>query len=274
MQGKSQSARKVLTYLLSLEEGKNEFFLAMAKVLIPDYEAMEIVVDKKRLQDELLLLQFYRDEKTYRSLVEMISLIGLLNRDQSVAMREIISGYEVIFKKQPSSKEVVSLLIIYALISNRNVKETLIDYNREIDDKANIIEFQRAKASQIISLESEDFRKSVFSEFYKSKELIDSEILKLKNIEEIYLNEEIIELSDSKKIIMDFLMKIRNFKVNRHFYSDSVDPYALIKLEEGMELKFPILGYIKIKSKTLEQDVLLIELEGKSRNYSFRFKKK
>ena len=69
-------------------------------------------------------------------------------------------------------------------------------------------------------------------------------------------------------------MKIRNFKVNRHFYSDSVDPYALIKLEEGMELKFPVLGYIKIKSKTLEQDVLLIELEGKSRNYSFRFKKK
>lgn len=274
MQGKSQSARKVLTYLLSLEEGKNEFFLAMAKALIPDYEAMEIVVDKKRLQDELILLQFYRDEKTYRSLVEMISLIGLLNRDQNVAMREIISGYEVIFKKQPSSKEVVSLLIIYALISNRNVKETLIDYNREIDDKANIIEFQRAKASQIISLESEDFRKSVFSEFYKSKELIDSEILKLKNIEEIYLNEEIIELSDSKKIIMDFLMKIRNFKVNRHFYSDYVDPYTLIKLEEGMELKFPILGYIKIKSKTLEQDILLIELEGRSRNYSFRFKKK
>ena len=71
----------------------------------------------------------------------------------------------------------------------------------------------------------------------------------------------------------EYIVKLRQYKINKKVYDKNSDPRYLINLNEGDTCNDPIFNQIKIVSKNFNNNILNINIKSKSGLYVLKFKK-
>ena len=71
----------------------------------------------------------------------------------------------------------------------------------------------------------------------------------------------------------EYIVKLRQYKINKKVYDKNSDPRYLINLNEGDTYNDPIFNQIKIISKNFNNNILNINIKSKSGLYVLKFKK-
>lgn len=288
------------------DELKN-LIIINTKCLVDDGKQRYVYIDNNRLKDELIYYNFYSQKPDYDDILNILLPLILANTNVQKSEDEVVSliqKYVKYLKKEGNLFEYILGAVIYnalihILIDNKNIeyeallqslKEKLIGFSIELE-KLSMIKFQMARINAIQLIDN-------YMD-YKIEDYEDGKIIKnvLNTIYDIYIEERDVNnigvMSIKKSILsilgeeatlnidnIDFIeqmsyyiIKLRNYNINKKTYNLSSDPRNLIKYNEGDIVSDAILNKISIESKDLKDNILHINVKSKSGNYKFRFKK-
>lgn len=289
------------------DNGLKALIVINTKCLIDDKTQRYVYVDNNRLKDELIYYNFYGIKPEYDDILNILLPLILANTNIKKSEDEVvglIQKYVKYLKKENYLFEYILGAVIYnslihILIDNKNIeyndllqslKEKIIGFSIELE-KTNMIKFQMARISAIqtidnyIDMKISDYEdgkiitnllNAIYDIYIEEREENNQGILSIKKSilsilgEDPDLNIDNIDFIES---MSHYIVKIRNYMINKKLYNLNSDPRSLIKYNEDDIVLDPILNKISIISKYLNDNILYIKIKAKSGEYNFKFKK-
>ena len=289
------------------DNGLKGLIVINTKCLIDDKTQRYVYVDNNRLKDELIYYNFYGVKPEYDDILNILLPLILANTNIKKSEDEVvglIQKYVKYLKKENYLFEYILGAVIYnslmhTLIDNKNIeyndllqglKEKIIGFSIELE-KTNMIKFQMARISAIqtidnyIDMKIHDYEDGkiiinllnvIYDIYIEEREENNQGILSIKKSilsilgEDPDLNIDNIDFIES---MSHYIVKIRNYMINKKLYNLNSDPRSLIKYNEDDIVLDPILNKISIISKYLNDNILYIKIKAKSGEYNFKFKK-
>ncbi len=289
------------------DNGLKGLIVINTKCLIDDKTQRYVYVDNNRLKDELIYYNFYGIKPEYDDILNILLPLILANTNIKKSEDEVvglIQKYVKYLKKDNYLFEYILGAVIYnslmhTLIDNKNIeyndllqglKEKIIGFSIELE-KTNMIKFQMARISAIqtidnyIDMKIRDYEdgkiitnllNAIYDIYIEEREENNQGILSIKKSilsilgEDPDLNIDNIDFIES---MSHYIVKIRNYMINKKLYNLNSDPRSLIKYNEDDIVLDPILNKISIISKYLNDNILYIKIKAKSGEYNFKFKK-
>lgn len=289
------------------DNGLKGLIVINTKCLIDDKTQRYVYVDNNRLKDELIYYNFYGIKPEYDDILNILLPLILANTNIKKSEDEVvglIQKYVKYLKKDNYLFEYILGAVIYnslmhTLIDNKNIeyndllqglKEKIIGFSIELE-KTNMIKFQMARISAIQTIDNyidmkildyEDGKiitnllNAIYDIYIEEREENNQGILSIKKSilsilgEDPDLNIDNIDFIES---MSHYIVKIRNYMINKKLYNLNSDPRSLIKYNEDDIVLDPILNKISIMSKYLNDNILYIKIKAKSGEYNFKFKK-
>lgn len=289
------------------DNGLKGLIVINTKCLIDDKTQRYVYVDNNRLKDELIYYNFYGIKPEYDDILNILLPLILANTNIKKSEDEVvglIQKYVKYLKKENYLFEYILGAVIYnslihILIDNKNIeyndllqslKEKIIGFSIELE-KTNMIKFQMARISAIqtidnyIDMKISDYEdgkiitnllNAIYDIYIEEREENNQGILSIKKSilsilgEDPDLNIDNIDFIES---MSHYIVKIRNYMINKKLYNLNSDPRSLIKYNEDDIVLDPILNKISIISKYLNDNILYIKIKAKSGEYNFKFKK-
>lgn len=289
------------------DNGLKGLIVINTKCLIDDKTQRYVYVDNNRLKDELIYYNFYGIKPEYDDILNILLPLILANTNIKKSEDEVvglIQKYVKYLKKENYLFEYILGAVIYnslihTLIDNKNIeyndllqslKEKIIGFSIELE-KTNMIKFQMARISAIqtidnyIDMKISDYEdgkiitnllNAIYDIYIEEREENNQGILSIKKSilsilgEDPDLNIDNIDFIES---MSHYIVKIRNYMINKKLYNLNSDPRSLIKYNEDDIVLDPILNKISIISKYLNDNILYIKIKAKSGEYNFKFKK-
>lgn len=289
------------------DNGLKGLIVINTKCLIDDKTQRYVYVDNNRLKDELIYYNFYGIKPEYDDILNILLPLILANTNIKKSEDEVvglIQKYMKYLKKDNYLFEYILGAVIYnslmhTLIDNKNIeyndllqglKEKIIGFSIELE-KTNMIKFQMARISAIqiidnyIDMKIRDYEdgkiitnllNAIYDIYIEEREENNQGILSIKKSilsilgEDPDLNIDNIDFIES---MSHYIVKIRNYMINKKLYNLNSDPRSLIKYNEDDIVLDPILNKISIISKYLNDNILYIKIKAKSGEYNFKFKK-
>lgn len=289
------------------DNGLKGLIVINTKCLIDDKTQRYVYVDNNRLKDELIYYNFYGIKPEYDDILNILLPLILANTNIKKSEDEVvglIQKYVKYLKKDNYLFEYILGAVIYnslmhTLIDNKNIeyndllqglKEKIIGFSIELE-KTNMIKFQMARISAIqtidnyIDMKIRDYEdgkiitnllNAIYDIYIEEREENNQGILSIKKSilstlgEDPDLNIDNIDFIES---MSHYIVKIRNYMINKKLYNLNSDPRSLIKYNEDDIVLDPILNKISIMSKYLNDNILYIKIKAKSGEYNFKFKK-
>lgn len=273
--------------------------------MVDDKTQRYVFIDNNRLKDEIIYHRYYGQTLKSNSFLSILLplILSNINKEKSeIECISLIKKYVNILNREDEVFDYIFSSIIYNSVLNdlikdknleyedllQNIKVRIIENNfSETMEKKDIIKFQIKRIDLIKKIDN-----------YINKELDESDNL-LNNIFKvlysIYIEEiEFIDfdINNVKKSILsvlgttfnndntdfilsmaNYIIKIRNYNINKTIYNQKSDPRYLISLNEGDEKIDPIFGKVKVEFKSLYNNTLHIKLKSKSGIYDMKFLK-
>lgn len=289
------------------DNGLKGLIVINTKCLIDDKTQRYVYVDNNRLKDELIYYNFYGIKPEYDDILNILLPLILANTNIKKSEDEVvglIQKYVKYLKKDNYLFEYILGAVIYnslmhTLIDNKNIeyndllqglKEKIIGFSIELE-KTNMIKFQMARISAIqtidnyIGMKIRDYEdgkiitnllNAIYDIYIEEREENNQGILSIKKSilsilgEDPDLNIDNIDFIES---MSHYIVKIRNYMINKKLYNLNSDPRSLIKYNEDDIVLDPVLNKISIISKYLNDNILYIKIKAKSGEYNFKFKK-
>lgn len=289
------------------DNGLKGLIVINTKCLIDDKTQRYVYVDNNRLKDELIYYNFYGIKPEYDDILNILLPLILANTNIKKSEDEVvglIQKYVKYLKKDNYLFEYILGAVIYnslmhTLIDNKNIeyndllqglKEKIIGFSIELE-KTNMIKFQMARISAIqtidnyIDMKIRDYEdgkiitnllNAIYDIYIEERKENNQGILSIKKSilsilgEDPDLNIDNIDFIES---MSHYIVKIRNYMINKKLYNLNSDPRSLIKYNEDDIVLDPILNKISIISKYLNDNILYIKIKAKSGEYNFKFKK-
>ncbi|WP_297132103.1 hypothetical protein [Terrisporobacter sp.] len=289
------------------DNGLKGLIVINTKCLIDDKTQRYVYIDNNRLRDELIYYNFYGIKPEYDDILNILLPLILANTNIKKSEDEVvglIQKYVKYLKKENYLFEYIIGAVIYNalihnLIDNKNIeyndllqglKEKIIGFSIELE-KTNMIKFQMARISAIqtidnyIDMKIHDYEdgkiiinllNAIYDIYIEERMENNQGILSIKKSilsilgEEVNLNIDNIDFIES---MSHYIVKIRNYMINKKLYNLNSDPRSLIKYNKNDIVLDPILNKINIISKELKDNILYIKIKAKSGEYNFMFKK-
>ena len=266
------------------------------KCLVDDNIQRRVYIDNKRLRDELIYYKFYGERPNYNNILNL-----LLPEDEVL---ELIQKYVKYFKKEEYLFEYILSSVLYNSIIHNIIEDNTIEYKDLLQkikeqiigftiplDKASTIKFHMARINAIqqidkyIDLKVQDYDDEkilgsllniLYDIYIEDREVKDfgSKSIK-KSILSILGDDENHNIDNIDFILSmsEYIVKLRQYKINKKVYDKNSDPRYLINLNEGDTYNDPIFNQIKIISKNFNNNILNINIKSKSGLYVLKFKK-
>ncbi len=289
------------------DNGLKGLIVINTKCLIDDKTQRYVYIDNNRLRDELIYYNFYGIKPEYDDILNILLPLILAHTNIKKSEDEVvglIQKYVKYLKKENYLFEYIIGAVIYNalihnLIDNKNIeyndllqglKEKIIGFSIELE-KTNMIKFQMARISAIqtidnyIDMKIHDYEdgkiiinllNAIYDIYIEERMENNQGILSIKKSilsilgEEVNLNIDNIDFIES---MSHYIVKIRNYMINKKLYNLNSDPRSLIKYNKNDIVLDPILNKINIISKELKDNILYIKIKAKSGEYNFMFKK-
>lgn len=261
-------------YAHLLKSNQRSILLAVSRCLVPDRQNMRVVLDDRRFADELKLMKYYTNIKENRSLLSCIAPIAFTNNDVNEIMVQSLKAFKILTGIEADIMQRISLFVVINDMKDADMKQALISYDIDTQDKSSIIEFQKTKIKAIISLDKKDYKSEMLKNLYDNDQVLQNDLMILQELKSVMspdtaFNDEDLNVLERK--MTDYIMDIRNFKINRNLYNEQVNPLDLIKYDINENIYIPILGNISILGKELDGKILKMKIEARSGTYDFKF---
>ena len=289
------------------DKNLKDLIVINTKCLVDDKVQRSVYIDNKRLKDELIYYKFYGGIPNYNNILNILLPVIISNtktKKSKNEVNELIQRYVKYLKKEEYLFEYIlaSILynsIIHNIIEDRNIdykdllqkiKEQIIGFTISLD-KSNTIKFQMARINAIqqidkyIELKVQDYDDEkilgsllniLYDIYIEDREVKDfgSKSIK-KSILSILGDDENHNIDNIDFILSmsEYIVKLRQYKINKKVYDKNSDPRYLINLNEGDVYNDPIFNQIKIISKNFNNNILNINIKSKSGLYVLKFKK-
>src|SRR5699024_1940314 len=289
------------------DKNLKDLIVINTKCLVDDKVQRSVYIDNKRLKDELIYYKFYGGIHNYNNILNILLPVIVSNTNIKKSENEVIEliqRYVKYLKKEEYLFEYIlaSILynsIIHNIIEDRNIdykdllqkiKEQIIGFTISLD-KSNTIKFQMARINAIqqidkyIELKVQDYDDEkilgsllniLYDIYIEDREVKDfgSKSIK-KSILSILGDDENHNIDNIDFILSmsEYIVKLRQYKINKKVYDKNSDPRYLINLNEGDVYNDPIFNQIKIISKNFNNNILNINIKSKSGLYVLKFKK-
>ena len=289
------------------DKNLKDLIVINTKCLVDDKVQRSVYIDNKRLKDELIYYKFYGGIPNYNNILNILLPVIISNTNIKKSENEVIEliqRYVKYLKKEEYLFEYIlaSILynsIIHNIIEDRNIdykdllqkiKEQIIGFTISLD-KSNTIKFQMARINAIqqidkyieLKVQEIDIRiilgsllNILYDIYIEDREVKDfgSKSIK-KSILSILGDDENHNIDNIDFILSmsEYIVKLRQYKINKKVYDKNSDPRYLINLNEGDVYNDPIFNQIKIISKNFNNNILNINIKSKSGLYVLKFKK-
>lgn len=255
-----------------LQSNKRQMAMAICRCLMPDSRAMIVRSDRNRLKDELVFMRYYGLEENNKSLIAAITPIVLVNRNPEVILEEMSFLFTQVNGKEPSYYEKILLYLLMQRLTEGEAKAAVLAWNPTITEKEQIIAFQKAKIKILMELDKKDISLLVIEGLYCEQSLMEQEKDLLDQLStRPPAGKE--DLPNPNPKLLEFFSDVRNYRLTRYPYKDQGNPMAVIEMIEGKTYRLPPLGEVKIAKKTLIENVLTVDVIGRTENYTFRYRK-
>lgn len=282
-----------------------DMLIIITKSLIDDSSQRCVKIDDNRLRDELIYYKFYGEKLNDLNIINILLPIIISNTNIHRSEEEVLKAikyYTLYNKKEEYLNEYIlsSLIyntVIHSIIDNKNIEYKDLMQNIKVRviefipnlEKSKIIKFEmsRIKTIQVIDKQIDlnkyeysnteivvNLLNSIYDVYVEDRKTnidgIDSIKKSILSMLSFELNSNI-ENIDFIKSMSEYIVKLRQYKINKPQYSTKSDPRSLIGLDVGDVKQDPILNNIKIVSKDFVNNVLKIEVISKSGNHCFKF---
>ncbi|MEG0050934.1 MAG: hypothetical protein RR712_02045 [Terrisporobacter sp.] len=289
------------------DNGLKNLIIINTKCLVDDKTQRYVYIDNNRLKDELRYYNFYATKPCYDDMLNILLPLILANTNIQKGEDEVVSliqKYVKYFKKEDNLFEYIlgSVLyntLIHTLLDNKSIeygdllqclKEKIIVFSIELE-KIYMIKFQMARINTIqlidsyIDLKIENYEDGkiiknllniIYDIYIEERNVSNNGVLSIKKSILSILGEETnlnIDNIDFIEQMSYYIIKIRNYNINKKTYNLSSDPRNLIKYNSGDTVSDAILNKINIESKELRDNILYIKIKSKSGEYDFKFRK-
>lgn len=261
-------------YIHLLKSNQRNILLAISRCLVPDRDNMRVILDEARFSDELRLMKYYTNIQKNRSLLSCIAPIAFTNSNINEIIVQSSKAFKILTGHETDTVQKISMFVLLNDLKDADIKQELINFDKDIPDKKDIIEFQKAKIKMIISLDKKDYINEIFENLYQQDDIRENDLelfqeLKAGMSEDMASDDEELNIFDRK--MLDYIIDIRNFKITRSLYNEQVKPLDLIKHEKNDSFYIPVLGNVSVLDKVLEDNILKISIKAKSGVYDFKF---
>ena len=274
------------------------------KCLVDDNIQRRVYIDNKRLRDELIYYKFYGERPNYNNILNLLLPVIISNtniKKSEDEVLELIQKYVKYFKKEEYLFEYILSSVLYNSIIHNIIEDNTIEYKDLLQkikeqiigftiplDKASTIKFHMARINAIqqidkyIDLKVQDYDDEkilgsllniLYDIYIEDREVKD---FGSKSIKKAFINDIVEILPDNIDFILsmsEYIVKLRQYKINKKVYDKNSDPRYLINLNEGDTYNDPIFNKIKIISKNFNNNILNINIKSKSGLYVLKFKK-
>lgn len=279
--------------------------LVNTKCLIDDFKQRYLYVDNNRLRDELRYYKFYGVDYAGENLLNIFLPVILGNNAGEKCDKElieIVKKYMMYFKIESKYSEYLIASLIYSEVVHFLLKNPSVEYEEIMDmikervislnidmEKSDVVKFQMYRISLIKMIdEYKDGRRissndicsglldAIFDIYVEDREE-SSDINSIKKVLFSLLGQSAsteIENIDFVNSMADYTVKLKKYKINKKDYKAKANPVEIIALNEGESIQDPILNKLTVKSKSINGNLLKINVVSKSGEYCFRFLKK
>lgn len=289
------------------DKNLKDLIVINTKCLVDDKVQRSVYIDNKRLKDELIYYKFYGGIPNYNNILNILLPVIISNTNIKKSENEVIEliqRYVKYLKKEEYLFEYILASILYNSIIHNIIEDRNIDYKDLLQkikeqiirftislDKSNTIKFQMARINAIqqidkyIELKVQDYDDEkilgsllniLYDIYIEDREVKDfgSKSIK-KSILSILGDDENHNIDNIDFILSmsEYIVKLRQYKINKKVYDKNSDPRYLINLNEGDVYNDPIFNQIKIISKNFNNNILNINIKSKSGLYVLQFKK-
>ena len=289
------------------DKNLKDLIVINTKCLVDDKVQRSVYIDNKRLKDELIYYKFYGGIPNYNNILNILLPVIVSNTNIKKSENEVIEliqRYVKYLKKEEYLFEYILASILYNSIIHNIIEDRNIDYKDLLQkikeqiirftislDKSNTIKFQMARINAIqqidkyIELKVQDYDDEkilgsllniLYDIYIEDREVKDfgSKSIK-KSILSILGDDENHNIDNIDFILAmsEYIVKLRQYKINKKVYDKNSDPRYLINLNEGDVYNDPIFNQIKIISKNFNNNILNINIKSKSGLYVLKFKK-
>lgn len=289
------------------DKNLKDLIVINTKCLVDDKVQRSVYIDNKRLKDELIYYKFYGGIPNYNNILNILLPVIISNTNIKKSENEVIEliqRYVKYLKKEEYLFEYILASILYNSIIHNIIEDRNIDYKDLLQkikeqiirftislDKSNTIKFQMARINAIqqidkyIELKVQDYDDEkilgsllniLYDIYIEDREVKDfgSKSIK-KSILSILGDDENHNIDNIDFILSmsEYIVKLRQYKINKKVYDKNSDPRYLINLNEGDVYNDPIFNQIKIISKNFNNNILNINIKSKSGLYVLKFKK-
>ena len=262
------------------------------KCLVDDNIQRRVYIDNKRLRDELIYYKFYGERPNYNNILNLLLPVIISNtniKKSEDEVLELIQKYVKYFKKEEYLFEYILSSVLYNSIIHNIIEDNTIEYKDLLQkikeqiigftiplDKASTIKFHMARINAIQQIDKYIDLKVLYDIYIEDREVKDfgSKSIK-KSILSILGDDENHNIDNIDFILSmsEYIVKLRQYKINKKVYDKNSDPRYLINLNEGDTYNDPIFNQIKIISKNFNNNILNINIKSKSGLYVLKFKK-
>ena len=261
------------------------------KCLVDDNIQRRVYIDNKRLRDELIYYKFYGERPNYNNILNLLLPVIISNtniKKSEDEVLELIQKYVKYFKKEEYLFEYILSSVLYNSIIHNIIEDNTIEYKDLLQKiKEQIIGFTNAiqQIDKYIYLKVQDYDDEkilgsllniLYDIYIEDREVKDfgSKSIK-KSILSILGDDENHNIDNIDFILSmsEYIVKLRQYKINKKVYDKNSDPRYLINLNEGDTYNDPIFNQIKIISKNFNNNILNINIKSKSGLYVLKFKK-
>ena len=264
------------------------------KCLVDDNIQRRVYIDNKRLRDELIYYKFYGERPNYNNIFNLLLPVIISNtniKKSEDEVLELIQKYVKYFKKEEYLFEYILSSVLYNSIIHNIIEDNTIEYKDLLQkikeqiigftislDKASTIKFHMARINAIqqidkyIDLKVQDYDDEkilgsllniLYDIYIEDREVKDfgSKSIK-KSILSILGDDENHNIDNIDFILSmsEYIVKLRQYKINKKVYDKNSDPRYLINLNEGDTYNDPIFNQIKIISKNFNNNILNINI--------------
>ena len=275
------------------------------KCLIDDFKQRYLYIDNNRLRDELRYYKFYGAEYNKENLLNIFLPVILGNNDGEKCDRELIElvkKYVMYFKIDKKYSEYLIATLIYSELVHLLIKNPIVEYEEIMDsikerlislnidmEKSEVVKFQMYRISLIKMIDdykdgkrdsSDDICSGLLDaifDIYVEDRDESTDINSIKKVLFSLLGQSAsteIENIDFVNSMADYTVKLKKYKINKKEYNAKANPLEIIALNEGDSIQDPILNKLTVKSKSINGNLLKINVVSKSGEYCFRFLKK
>ena len=234
------------------------------KCLVDDNIQRRVYIDNKRLRDELIYYKFYGERPNYNNILNLLLPVIISNtniKKSEDEVLELIQKYVKYFKKEEYLFEYILSSVLYNSIIHNIIEDNTIEYKDLLQkikeqiigftislDKASTIKFHMARINAIqqidkyIDLKVQDYDDEkilgsllniLYDIYIEDREVKDfgSKSIK-KSILSILGDDENHNIDNIDFILSmsEYIVKLRQYKINKKVYDKNSDPRYLINL--------------------------------------------